>query len=179
MKNKSYDAKSVVALRDWLSLFDWQYLVVLSPNKETRDNRINPDFFRNRVCEIDEWHKRSDRKLLGKRWSRNPNRTSFVAFPEIGPKSGLLHFNVVLHPPAIFGDPADLWQAYSWAWFDLMPDSEVDIQPIVPGTIEELVSYSSKWLSSQMGSEGWFFSNERQSRPAIQQGTRGGLFEEN
>jgi hypothetical protein len=160
----TYDKKTIDAIREWVASCDPPYFIVLSPNKHRRYGKIPPAWYENRITEIDEWHKRADRYLLKKRWAKNPNRTGFIAFPEIGPLSGLLHFNLALNPPDLPADPGKLWKAYHRAWHDVLPDGSIEIKPVAPGTIEEMISYDSKALWTELGTEGWCFSREQTPR---------------
>jgi hypothetical protein len=202
IKSSGLSKAEIDALRCWVSSISWDYYIVLSPNKNTRngDVRANSDFLANRMSEIRHWHAKSDRQLLGKRWAKSPNRTFFVGFPEIGPESGLLHFNLLVQSPR---NVASAVRAYEQSWIGLFKSGgdvrrqfleqnsverpiarqslkkldllsiaglrrdwsgEIEIKPPIPGEIEELTSYNSKKLWTQLGSDGWFFSEENHTR---------------
>lgn len=206
LNNSSLNKDEIAALRKWFSTVHWSYYIVLSPNKYTRNGtvRTGSDFLAHRMADIKLWHAKSDRALLGKRWAKSTNRTVFVGFPEIGPKSGLLHFNLLVQPPTLNRDAKTLTAVYEKQWEKLYKNSsellrerfctnefsrtdarsaiakldksdlvknfrpewygDIEIRPYVPGTMDNLLSYNSKFLWTRLGSEGWFFSMEHNNR---------------
>ena len=139
-------------LVEWLEEFRWDYSITLNPNEVTPYHQhINSAFVAKQDWVIERWCNFSDRIILGKRWDKNPNKTAFAAFPHIGPKSGLLHWHLVVAAPPSHKDPAN---AYRLAWSKVCRNGDAEIYPIGSGGI----SYSAKKVRTDFAMENYFFS---------------------
>ena len=77
----------------------FNFYITLNPNQSTKSGCIPAMLLEEQKRELNRWRNYADRRLLGKRYQKNPNRTFFFAFPEIGPKGGLLHWNLCVKAP--------------------------------------------------------------------------------
>ena len=151
----------VYATREWVSSGNWDWFVTLNPNLATRNYQISSDFIARLRDRLKRWHAISDRRLIGRQWSKLPpgHRTFFFAFPERGPKGDLVHWHcLVKSPPA---PPADrLFEVYDDAWTKVCPGGQIDL-----GIYRQAPAwYSTKKLWKKFGTENFIISSEFQAQ---------------
>jgi hypothetical protein len=87
------------------------------------------------------------RQLLGRRWSEaeRSERATWSAWPEIGPESGLLHYNLLMDIPG--QHQIKFLQKAPNVWSKICPRGEFYIVPVEPGTGTFVRGYFTKDLT--------------------------------
>ena len=122
------------SVTSYLEYFDWVYFISLNPSVPGPANRhLSERFMEERRKEVVRWVNAVDRKVLGRRFANNPNRTQFWGFFEIGPKKGRPGWHLLLIPAKSKNPdkqpPYYLEKVYRDEWMRLHNRGNIDIKP--------------------------------------------------
>lgn len=109
-------------MAEWLGDFKFGFFITANFNRET-------SFDAGRE-KLRKWHQKLDRKIYGKYFSKKEpeDRTFFFAFPEIGGKTGGLHYHLLLKVP---DDKRREFQIFaSGIWEKIVPSGDLDVRSL-------------------------------------------------
>ncbi|MCF8721611.1 hypothetical protein [Nitrospina gracilis] len=115
--------------------------------------------------QLDRWHKKLDRKLFGRYFYKHKreNRTFFIAFQEIGGKTGQFHYH------ALVKLPEDRWEDFKlfapMYWERLIPSGDLNLQLLKEvKDKQKAASYSVKDIWNEENLENFVISTEFSKR---------------